>query len=243
MGISSLFSPIRSLLSTLLDLTFPPLCLACGAPADALGGYLCPCCAGTLSLLEPDDLVCRETRTRLAGSGSVDGLVSLYPFEKGAVLQSLIHALKYEGMTAVGGRLGAQLGARVNELHGPLLDGLIIPIPLHKARLRERGYNQAGAIAAGVSRSCGIPVQTSLLVRRRNTVSQTTLTLKERCENIDGAFSLRTGFAQVLKDRQILLVDDVITTGSTVVECARVLKQGGVGVIFACSIALAVRDS
>jgi ComF family protein len=243
MAMLSRLSPVRSLFSALLDVAFPPLCLACGALADSSNAQLCPICAASLSLLGPDDPVFRETWMQLSESGLVDGLVSLYPFEKGAVLQSLIHALKYGGMTSVGHRLGAQLGERVSGLHGPFLDGLVVPIPLHNARLRERGYNQAGVIAVGVSHACRLAARTSMLVRRRNTVSQTTLTLRQRCENVAGAFSLLPGTGKELNNKRVLLVDDVITTGSTIIECARVLKQGGACSVLACSIALAVRDS
>jgi ComF family protein len=114
------------------------------------------------------------------------------------------------------------------------LDG-ILPVPLHKHKLRQRGYNQAELLARPISRQLGVPLYTKLLVRRIDTLPQKELDDKERMKNLKKAFFLREN---EVKLRKVLLVDDIYTTGSTIEACAEVLQQGGVKQVYYSSVCI-----
>jgi len=106
----------------------------------------------------------------------------------------------------------------------PLPD-LVLPVPLHPQRLKERGFNQSGLLAGELARKLRVPVSFNVIVRKNRTEPQTRLNRKERLKNVKGAFELSG--AQAMRGRRILLVDDVFTTGTTLSECARTLKKNG----------------
>lgn len=143
--------------------------------------------------------------------------------------------MKYEGFEKLGVWLGQELGKTIRSA-GVQADGLI-PIPLHRRKLRERGYNQAELVAHGVARTTGIPVRTDIVRRRRFTETQTKLGLEQRKKNVEDAFELISG-ADV-DGNSCVLVDDVITTGATIISCAGALRAGGASKIIAASLALA----
>jgi ComF family protein len=166
-------------------------------------------------------------------------LTSLWYFEKEGPLQSVLHELKYGGKPSLGVSLGAWLSPLLRgDLSGRRCGGLV-PVPLHAAKVRERGYNQSERIAAGISRVLGIPVLDFAIRRCRYTASQTTLGVEERMANVGGAFVTARKFDPV-DDTLIVLVDDVVTSGATMLECARTLKHAGVSHVAACSVALAL---
>ncbi len=114
-----------------------------------------------------------------------------------------------------------------------------VPVPLHKSRLRERTYNQSSYICRGIGEALNIQPIEKCLKRTRYTRTQTKLSIDEREENVRNAFELNQKFSGLIRGKNIILVDDVITTGSTILECARVLKNIGCGEITICSVALA----
>jgi ComF family protein len=115
----------------------------------------------------------------------------------------------------------------------------LVPIPLHRRKLRERGYNQAELIADGMSEVAGIPVRTDLVRRKKVTQTQTMLSLEERKKNMDDAFEVVPVAIRNLENKTCILVDDVITTGSTIISCARELRAAGASRTVAASSALA----
>lgn len=165
-------------------------------------------------------------------------LLSLYYFEKEGTLQSIIHQLKYDGMTTLGVELGRKLGEKLRERAAVGIDG-VIPVPLHSTKLRERGYNQSEYIARGIREVTGIPVYSSLLQRHKYTTSQTQLNATERKENVGDAFSVNKRYLVDIHGKTFLIVDDVITTGATIEACAEVLMKNGAAKAFAGSVALA----
>jgi ComF family protein len=180
-----------------------------------------------------------EMQKRLTESSRISKLMSLYHFEKDGTLQSIIHQLKYEGMTKLGVELGRKLGQKLlTELINSPVDG-IVPVPLHPTKLRERSYNQSEFIARGVREVTGLPVYTSLLKRHKYTSSQTQLNAPERKENVGDAFSLNKRYLLSVEGKTFLIVDDVITTGATSEACAEVLLKSGASKAIACSVALA----
>jgi ComF family protein len=178
-----------------------------------------------------------ESREKVVASGAIFDLVSLFVFEKEGAFQHLVHALKYQGFQKVGRDLGEQLGQRVVEL-GIEAD-LLIPVPLHRRKLRERGYNQAEAIARGMQTVMKCELRTDILQRTRFTVSQTTLALEERKKNMEDAFDVISSRRAVVKGKSVIIVDDVLTTGSTIISCATALKKAGAERAIAAAVALA----
>jgi ComF family protein len=169
----------------------------------------------------------------------IAGTRSLYHFEKGGPVQALVHALKYGDGADIGLRLGKELGRQLPGRGLPADIRGIVPVPLHRVKERERGYNQSVYLARGISREIGAPVLANTVMRVRYTDSQTTLTIEQRRDNVAEAFSVRRRGRRVLNGGVVILVDDVITTGSTVRSCAAALRGAGVDAVYACSIGLA----
>lgn len=152
-------------------------------------------------------------------------------------LQNLIHSLKYCHRPGIGIYLGEEIGKIV--VYEPWFShiDIVIPVPLHKGRLRERGYNQSEFIAQGISRFTGLPILTDGILRTIHTRSQTTLTPEKRLVNMANVFFVP--HKQELKGFTIVLVDDVFTTGATLDSCSRVLLESGAKDVFALTIARA----
>jgi ComF family protein len=156
-------------------------------------------------------------------------------------LRGLVHLLKYESVLPVASVLGGMMADTILELLPSCGDSatLVVPVPLHKSKRRDRGFNQAELIArAAVKRlPKRVELATGVLVRHRATISQVGLTREQRIENMRGAFRVRD--RQRLRGATVILVDDVMTTGTTLSECARVLKQAGAERVFAATVARA----
>lgn len=189
---------------------FPPRCCLCGFPGASLDLDLCNVCHEDLPW---------------AAAGA-DALVALR-YEP--PVDELIRQLKYQGVMAHARVLGVLLARRALERGGEL-PMLLVPVPLHSARWRERGFNQAAAIARYAGHLLAVPVARRAAIRVRDTPSQTALGMDARQSNVRGAFAVRSGRSlQSLSAAQhVAIVDDVITTGSTVNELRRVLLAAGV---------------
>lgn len=152
---------------------------------------------------------------------NVEHACSFFYFRKGSRYRKLLHMLKYQGRKDIGVFLGRQFGLELksSELYKPITS--IIPVPLHPKRFKERGYNQAEAIARGLSEAMGVPVVTDVLLRNIYTQTQTKKTRMERMQNIAGAFTICN--PEKIEGGHVLLVDDVITTGATLETCTQTL--------------------
>lgn len=148
--------------------------------------------------------------------------------------RTLLHALKFHGDLAAGRWLGRRLGTSLAQWEMAERIAGVVPVPLHRARQRERGYNQSYEIGKEVARVLDRPLL-QLVMRRRSTKSQTSLSREKRLENVRDAFKVT---AQ-LEPGPLLLVDDVLTTGATLASCASALHDAGAGAIFAATVALA----
>jgi len=192
-----------------------------------LGPY-CPSCKRQLPSLS-DGCECEESDQAL------EAVFSLGVYDEET--EALIENFKYRRKR----RLGAFLSELLSEglLDSAKLPGadFIVAVPLHKRKLRERGFNQSKIIASQLSEKLGIPVLPDSVIRKRNTRSQTGLSREERRKNVKDAFKL-TGKVD-LEGRRLLLVDDVLTTGATVSECARTLKSAGAERIWGVTLAVA----
>lgn len=165
-----------------------------------------------------------------------DRALSFGEYEAG--LRGLIHLLKYDRVTPVAAPLGKMLAYAITELIGDA-QPLVVPVPLHKSRRRSRGFNQSELIAHAAVRHLAqrLEVLHGALIRQRDTISQVGLSREERIENVRDAF--RVAQPSRITGRDILLVDDVMTTGTTLSECARVLKQAGAKRVWAATVARA----
>jgi ComF family protein len=230
---------VYRLLYPFLDVFFTPVCSHCHARLCCGELFLCRACWSSVPSLGTDDPLVAAARERLCADGLITDIVSLYRFEKERELQSVLHELKYGGKTRVGVLLGRMLGNGILNAVGEKPIDMSIPVPLHRARYRERGFNQSELLCRGIHETTGVPVASSVLHRVRHTQSQTTLSSEDRKLNMRDAFAAARRGSVSITEKRILLVDDVITTGATIRECAAVLRRGGADSIIACSVALA----
>ena len=213
----------RDWLDSILNLFYPRVCAACGE-----------------TLLKDEDTVCLKCRYTLPHTGyelnadnpvaqmfygrtRFHAVTSCFFFAKSGKVQHLIHQLKYKGNKEAGIFLGQQIGESIKE--APLFQGIdyLIPVPLHPKRERKRGYNQSLLIAKGISEVTGIPIGDKYLVRGVYTETQTKKSAEERFKNVKDIFELR--FADELKGKHVLLIDDVLTTGATLESCTHQLEN------------------
>jgi len=165
----------------------------------------------------------------LWGRCTVEKAAAFSFYNKGSRMRRLIHNLKYKGIKEVGMELGIIYGSSLKSSGFTEGIDLIIPVPLHPSKKRKRGFNQSEVIAEGISASTGIPVDKTSLIRTSKSDTQTKRSRYERWINVEGIFSLSD--YEILRGKSVLLVDDVITTGSTIESCANeLLKTEGIKV-------------
>ncbi|NDC78611.1 MAG: ComF family protein [Chitinophagia bacterium] len=220
-------------------LFFPHRCPGCGDTLHGRRECVCPECLSrfpeTGFASQPDNPVERLFWGRVA----LDAATSRYYFTGDSAMQGALHALKYQGDKATGTLLGRLLGhslADAGRFNG--IDALI-PMPLHPRKVRLRGYNQAEIIARGVSDVTHIPVIMHALSRKKHTDTQTKKSRLERWRNVSEAFSLAD--SGVLEGRRLLLVDDVVTTGSSLEACATLIWTSGCKGLSIATVAFAER--
>lgn len=224
---------LSRIVEPLLDLVFPPSCVACNRE----GAFVCTDCEANLPRLEPP--YCRKCsdpgpRSLCEWCRSTnqpfDGITAPYRWS-GAVPQ-MVYALKYRGVRASAPRLAELMASHLSARS--ISSDIIVPVPLHRRRERERGYNQSELLAKGIANQTGIPIATDVLTRTRNTRPQVTMqNPDERRENITGAFECVGDVA----GKHVLLIDDVVTTGATIAACSTPLRAAGAMSILALSLA------
>lgn len=224
---------LQSILTPLRDVLFTPECFHCGVPLRDGEERVCAGCWNSLTPVRPGDHTLTVLQQRFSASGVIDGLDALWYFEKGKLLQSIAHALKYQEVTSLGYALGCRLGNAVK--YRPI--DLIVPVPLNKRKERERGYNQSDWIGRGIADVTGWSLRSDIVRRRRYTVTQTHLNARERMENIADAFEAVD--ASSVKGLSVIIVDDIITTGATIQEVAAVLRSAGASAVFVAAAGLA----
>lgn len=219
----------------LLDLLFPPRCVGCHHPGtwlcpecwrgiERITDPLCPCCGRPVAQSDRLCSVCRRM------SPPIDGIRSAVYFE--GTLREAIHRFKYRGGRVLARPLGRLMAERWSAYHIPA--EVLIPVPLHPARLAERGYNQATLLARALGTTIGLPVEMGSLVRIRATAPQVTLDAAARQENVRGAFRC---LDKRMVGRQVVLIDDVCTTGATLSACSAALQEAGASSVWAYTLA------
>ncbi len=211
---------LRSVTNGILDLILPPRCVGCGR----VGSWFCDrCMAAVEPVPEPVCPICG----RPTPSGEICPFCKRNPLHLNGVrsvalfkepLRSAIHALKYRGRKEVAVPLGKMMADYL--LHPKETLDLIVPVPLHPEREKERGYNQAALLSAEISRHTGVPMVSGALARARYTKPQVTLNARERVENVKGAFECMD---EGIEGKRVMLVDDVCTTGATIDAAAQAL--------------------
>jgi ComF family protein len=240
----SILQAARTIGEAALGLLYPPHCAACHADTTP-GVYLCGDCAKRARRIE--EPFCQRCSEPFEGSITgaftcsncgdrqfhFDSAVSRY-LSRG-VVREFIHRFKYERHFYLRHQLADWLAAALeDERISSVPANFLVPVPLHSARYREREFNQADELASLLSKRCGVPLL-RVLARTRYTTTQTRLDRQERMENLRGAFRVRQ--TEAVSGRHLILVDDVLTTGSTVDECARVLRAAGAASIRVMTVA------
>lgn len=231
------FISTQELLHHAGSLFLPHRCPGCSNRLSNATESICLRCLSTLPATGYFHQVGNPVERLFWGRAKIDAAGSLFYFSRGSTIQRMLHALKYHGNRSVGRQLGSMLGGtlkRGTRFH-PV--DAIIPIPLHAARLRQRGYNQAACIAHGLSESTAYPVWEDLVIRVRQTETQTRKSRVDRWDNLAGGFRLRG--PDRIKDRHLLLVDDVITTGASLEACATAIIEAAPASLRIATIAYA----
>jgi ComF family protein len=242
----------------LVSLLLPPLCLGCETVIGSEERWLCTDCRRRLSesarprtraigLGAPaaeasacqdetgacdDEVGAGRDETCDSAAGSLELTVS-YALDYSCTVSKLITELKYGDKPGLAGLLAPLMNSA---LTGPIAeDTVMIPVPVHASRRRERGYNQSELLAERIARMRGLSLERGVLVKTRNTGSQTGLERGQRMVNVADSFGVRS--PDRLTGRRVLLVDDVVTTGSTLRECARAVLESGAVEVSACAAA------
>ncbi|MCH7760148.1 ComF family protein [candidate division TA06 bacterium] len=231
----------HSPITALLDFFFPPFCAICNERLNENEKTACEECWQSIHFITPP--FCQRCGTPMTKRkcGKCVQSVSLGPPDSDAVgfqffrgrslgvyegvLSDIVKLIKFHRKTSLAKRAGRMMGTLLQS-DSLLQEGeVLIPVPLHKTRLRERGYNQALLLAEAIFHSTSIPVAKNLLLRRRATKPQTDLRHEERMENVKGAFGVMRN--KEIQGKKVILVDDVFTTGSTLQACTEALLEGG----------------
>jgi ComF family protein len=240
----------RWLGGALLDQLYPPVCLGCDKPVATADALCSECFRGQRSITAPLCPVLGLPFEASLGPGarSAEAIADPPPFGRARsavvyndVARALVSKLKYGDRPELA-RFCARLMARAgHELWGP--DALLVPVPLHRARLFSRRYNQSTELARVLGRLTGLPVDPVLVTRRKNTPHQVGLSGDARRRNVAGAFTHHPDSLRRLQGRRVILVDDVITTGATVKAVTKALKSGGAERVDVVSFARVVTGS
>ncbi len=222
MDIDSVFQQLHSRTQQALDIAFPPRCASC----KRVGSVLCGTCYGQLRPVIP--LPYRQ------GWSALQGLVAVNTYQ--GTLRDCIHALKYDGVIRLAEPLGTLL-AQTYLNYGMQAD-MLVSVPLHSVRHKQRGYNHAHLLASVCASRVGVPLRDDVLVRSRATIAQVELNASDRRQNVAGAFSITaTNATTLIYRRRIIIVDDVCTTGATLDACAAALFRAGAASVWGLVLA------
>lgn len=214
---------IKDWLGSFLSLFFPRYCIVCGRTLAK--GEECLCTMCNINLPRTDYHLRKDNPVEKMFWGKIplERATSFFFYRKGSDFRQILHQLKYGGQKGIGAIMGRYMVAEL--LESGFFEGVdvILPVPLHKKKQQIRGYNQSEWIARGIAAVTGISIDTESVVRRKNTETQTRKSFLERWENVEGIFELN--HAESLIGKHILIVDDVLTTGATTVECASCLTD------------------
>lgn len=209
-------------ISDLIDLIFPRTCVVCGELLSPQEKDICINCLSTLPKIEKIHL--DEIEKSFWGKVEIERATSFMYYHKNSPYNNLIHRLKYKNSPDTGDHLAFLAAKEIAE--SGFFDDIdaIVPLPLSKRKMRQRGYNQCDYIAKGLSRATGIPVIKNAVKRLKSNETQTHKSRDERWQNVEGIFALSD--ATLIEGKHILLIDDILTTGATLASCAKSIQEG-----------------
>jgi ComF family protein len=223
---------ILNFLRGMVDMAYPPKtrCLSCGNPLKNYNEYyICNYCKTSLPFIS--GFICKKCGRPLEEETNSDGLcgecamrVTYFDeaaavFEFSGAIQDMLHRLKYEGETDIASSIGKFMAWKLKKENWHI--DVIAPVPLHTDRMKERGFNQSYLLASTIGWECGIDVSEGLLKRKRYTESQVSLSRLERIFNVKDAFDASES---EIEGKSVLVVDDIMTTGSTLNECSKAIR-------------------
>lgn len=214
-----------SYLKDLMHLFLPQVCHACGQSLMHHEEVLCTGCIYHLPLTDfhLDDK--NETAQQLWGKMDFIHAISMLYLSKSSRVEQLLHRLKYQNMPKIGVYLGKMYAKKLSSIGFFDTIDLIVPIPIHRNKLIKRGYNQASQFAQGLSKATQVPWNEKILLRTVDSVSQTKKSRLERYDNVEGVFAIKNPSS--VRDKHVLLVDDVLTTGATICVAGNILLEAG----------------
>lgn len=211
------------MIADLVGLFFPNNCAGCETPLLKNETAVCLQCQFALPYTRFHTDPENQVNKLFWGKSQINAATSLVFFEKDTRIQNLMHQLKYKGYTSVGEQLGDWLGQELKEIEPFQGVDTIIPVPLHPKKKRKRGYNQSDFIADGIGKRLDATVEKTNLIRTKFSTTQTKKSRFKRWENVSSIFAVKD--PKALEGKHILLVDDVVTTGSTLEACAAALLE------------------
>jgi ComF family protein len=213
------------------------LCGGCGNHLYENEEVVCVYCRASLPLSGESDYAHNPSEKLFWGKVAITAAASFLFFQKKSSTQHLLHQLKYQQKEIIGEWLGEQFAYSLQSKGRFAAVEIIIPVPLHPSRIKFRGFNQCDAIARGMASVLQIPIANGILIRSVATQSQTKKNRFQRFENMNSVFDV--ALSDGIKGKHVLLLDDVLTTGATLVSAAQVLSKAGVQHIYIGAIAKA----
>lgn len=224
---------VQQAFSDIIELIFPSLCLSCNERLVTQEKYICHSCWLDLPVTNFHKNRDNKVAQLFWGRVHIEHATAFFAYRKGSNYQNLIHYTKYKGLKELGYETGLRFGYSLSESNDFSSIDLIVPVPLHPKKQKQRGYNQSEFIARGLAEALHKPMSPNNLFRRIHTSTQTRKNRFERWQNVDGIFGINT--PHEFEGKHILLIDDVITTGSTLEACAyQLLKLENTKVSIAC---------
>jgi competence protein ComFC len=230
--------PLAGLFSDFIELFYPNVCLACSEKLLKGEEVLCYACRRELPMREYWTEADNPMAKRFWGRIELQGAAALFKFQKDGDVQQLLHQLKYYGRQDAGEFIGKMIGGLILQPGSVIKDvDIIVPVPLHWKRMRSRGYNQCDPIAKAISETIQVPWTYSALERLQENITQTGKNRFDRWYNVAEIFSVKD--PEQLKNKHVLLVDDVMTTGATAEACLqKIAAVEGVRVSFVAAAAV-----
>lgn len=221
---------IKTISNSVVDIIYPNHCTICSTDLHHNESYLCLNCKYDLPYIEHSEINLKSLQKLFWGRANVQQIFALLNYQKGNQTQKILHQLKYNKKTKLAQHFGEMMGDLIQSSEKY---AYLIPVPLHPKKKRIRGFNQSTVIANGMHKSTDIPVLEKVIKRIQFNKSQTNFTKYDRWDNVKSIFSVAQ--PKLLKNKHVILIDDVLTTGATIEACVKELLK-----VEGCQVSIAV---